>query len=223
MLLPQRFFTRGSRRCAEFAEPLFENLPQRPRYIQRSVRKDFGRGVRGRTRSRGGLLADRPLYSGAALLSMHSPKISTLGSAFGRSPWRGLSRSSANSAGRGGGGVQGASLRELRVNHVAHQCPSAERVQIPRLRAARFARDDMSGSAARSARDASPRCYRATSFSAVSSRYTTIRDPCSPPSTATTRASVALISLRYEKSSLGRDVRTPRRPTTSMIATERPP
>jgi len=47
----------------------------------------------------------------------------------------------------------GAPLRGLRVNHVARQGPSARGVQIPRLRAARFARDDKEGGGARVARD----------------------------------------------------------------------
>ena len=91
----------------------------------------------------------RDLFAAQRSSPSTTPKSRTLGSAFGRSRWRGLPRSSANSAGRGGGDIQGTALRELRVNHVAHRCESAERVQIPRLRAARSARDDNRRSAAR--------------------------------------------------------------------------
>jgi len=116
---------------AEFAEvrgvrgASFENPPQRPRYIHGSVRKDFGarsprRDAEPRRTARGSGTLQRcsaPLHA--------QPQNQDFGVgirlvAVARPP-----RSSANSAGRGGGGVQGASLRELRVNHVARRCPSA--------------------------------------------------------------------------------------------------
>jgi len=65
--------------CTEFAEHLFENPPQRPRYIQESVRKDFGaRSPRRDAEPRRTALRSRSLRC-AEVLSIHDPEIKDIG------------------------------------------------------------------------------------------------------------------------------------------------
>ena len=132
--------------------------PRHPERAQRVEGSALGwRFYRNVIHARGAEFAEncspgRDLFHCSPLLPSTPAKDKILGSAFSRCRRRifpGPPRTPRAAASVSDGG---APVRELRVNHVAQWCLSAERVQIPRLRAARSARDDNGGSAARSAR-----------------------------------------------------------------------
>jgi hypothetical protein len=108
-LLPQRYFTRSSRRRAEFAENCL------------------------------GVECPAPAHRSSPSTTT---KDKILGSAFSRQ-WRcGLSRSSANSASRGAGGLRRHTAPRTPREPRGAAMPERRAVQIPRLRATRSARDD---------------------------------------------------------------------------------
>ena len=100
-------FSRGVRGGARSSRSLSSRITRNGRGTStRRCATILWRGARGGTRSRGGLLAGSRSLRRAEVLSIHDPKIRTLGSAFGRSRGRGPARSSANSAGRGASGLR---------------------------------------------------------------------------------------------------------------------